>query len=93
MEFCTKCCGCVTSKSSCRMHYMRLSLCGCNIVAVNQWEGARMGLDRASTAAMVGEISLCYVQRRRWAADEDQAVEKNNRRLQYEVGAISSLLV
>ena len=52
-----------------------------------------MGLDRASMAAMVGEISLCYVQRRRWAADEDQAVEKNKRRLQSKVGAISSLLV
>ena len=37
---------------------------GCNIVAANRWEGARMGLDRASTAAMVGEISLCCVQRR-----------------------------
>ena len=44
-------------------------------------------------AAMVGEISLCYLQQRRWATDEDQAVEKNNRRLQSIVGAISSLLV
>jgi hypothetical protein len=52
-----------------------------------------MGLDRASTAAMVGEISLCCVQRRRWAADEDPAVGKNNRQLQCKVGAISSLLV
>ena len=33
------------------------------------------------------------MQRRRWAADEDPAVGKNNPTVQYEVGAISSLLV
>jgi hypothetical protein len=75
------------------MQYMRWSLCGCNIVAVNRWESARIGLDRTSTAATVGEISLCCVQRRRWAADKDPAVGKNNRQMQCKVGEISSLLV
>ena len=66
---------------------------GCNIVAANRWEGARMGLDRASAAAMVGAISRCCAQRRRQPADEDPAVEKNYRRLQRKVGASSFLLV
>ena len=44
-------------------------------------------------AATVGEISLCCGQRRRWAADKDPAVGKNNRQMQCKVGEISSLLV